>query len=120
MAKGQKKQAQEKIDKDEFEKLCELQCTEPEIASFFGVSSETIMNWCLNTYGGKTFRDVFKEKREVGKVSLRRIQFKHAKNNPTMAIWLGKQYLGQKDQIESVVEEKIQVVSDIPVVDDEE
>ena len=119
MAKGQIKQAQERITQKEFEKLCEIQCTESEIASFFGVSTETIMNWCNNTYG-KTFRDVFKEKRECGRISLRRTQFKHAKNNPTMAIWLGKQYLGQKDQIEGTIEEKIQVINDIPNIDDEE
>ena len=119
MAKGQKKQAQEKIDKDSFEKLCEIQCTESEIASFFGVSDDTIKAWCLNNYQ-KTFRDVFKEKREVGKISLRRTQFKHAKNNPTMAIWLGKQYLNQQDKIEAVVEDKIQVINDIPNIVDEE
>lgn len=119
MAKGQIKQAQEKIDKKTFESLCQLQCTESEIASFFGCGTETILNWCMNTYK-KTFREVFKDFREVGKVSLRRIQFKHAQNNPTMAIWLGKQYLGQKDQIENTIEEKIVVVNDIPEVNDEE
>ena len=30
-------------------------------------------------------------------MSLRRSQFRLAENNATMAIWLGKQYLGQKD-----------------------
>ncbi|MBQ0061347.1 MAG: hypothetical protein KBT15_06205 [Bacteroidales bacterium] len=30
-------------------------------------------------------------------MSLRRSQMKMAETNPTMAIWLGKQYLGQKD-----------------------
>ena len=33
-------------------------------------------------------------------MSLRRTQFKLAEKNPTMAIWLGKQYLGQRDNIE--------------------
>ena len=32
-------------------------------------------------------------------MSLRRTQFKLAEKNPTMAIWLGKQYLGQRDNI---------------------
>ena len=31
-------------------------------------------------------------------MSLRRSQFRIAETNPTMAIWLGKQYLGQKDR----------------------
>lgn len=30
-------------------------------------------------------------------MSLRRSQFRIAETNATMAIWLGKQYLGQKD-----------------------
>lgn len=33
-------------------------------------------------------------------MSLRRTQFKLAEKNPTMAIWLGKQYLGQRDNVE--------------------
>lgn len=33
-------------------------------------------------------------------MSLRRTQFKLAEKNPTMAIFLGKQYLGQRDNIE--------------------
>ena len=45
-----------------------------------------------------SFSEVFSIKREKGKVSLRRSQFKLAEKNPTMAIWLGKQYLGQRDE----------------------
>lgn len=56
----------------------------------------TLNNWCRRTYK-KTFKEVFKDKRQGGKASLRRTQWKQAENNPTMAIWLGKQYLGQKD-----------------------
>ena len=33
-------------------------------------------------------------------MSLRRIQWKHAEKSVPMAIWLGKQYLGQRDNIE--------------------
>jgi hypothetical protein len=36
---------------------------------------------------------------QTGKASLRRMQFKAAEDgNVTMLIWLGKQFLGQKDQ----------------------
>ena len=83
----------------EFEKLCELQCTLIEIASFFDVNVDTITDWCKRTYG-MTFSEVFKLKRGKGKVSLRRSQFELAKKNPTMAIWLGKQWLGQTDKME--------------------
>ena len=49
------------------------------------------------------FSEVFKEKRGLGKISLRRNQWRLAEKNATMAIWLGKQYLGQKDQVEASV-----------------
>lgn len=84
------------IDKAQFENLCRLQCTESEIAGWFGVSIDTLNRWCKKTYR-MTFEDTFAEKREAGKISLRRAQFQMAQNNPTMAIWLGKQYLGQRE-----------------------
>ena len=84
------------IDKEMFEKLCSMQCTEEEIASFFDCSIDTINNYCKETYG-ETFSDTFKKKSANGKISLRRSQFKIAETNATMAIFLGKQYLGQKD-----------------------
>ena len=49
------------------------------------------------------FSEVFKEKRGLGKISLRRNQWRLAEKSATMAIWLGKQYLGQKDQVEASV-----------------
>jgi hypothetical protein len=33
------------------------------------------------------------------------MQFKLAEKNASMAIWLGKQYLGQKDQVETTIAE---------------
>ena len=96
MAKGQKKQKQETINQSTFENLCGIQCTEDEISSVLSISPDTLNRWCKQTYG-KNFADVFKEKRGLGKVSLRRTQWKLAEKNVTMAIWLGKQYLGQRD-----------------------
>jgi precorrin-4 methylase len=51
---------------------------------------------------GKSFTEYFELKRKSGRASLRRKQWQMADNNPTMAIWLGKQYLNQTDK--SVVE----------------
>lgn len=87
-----------KIDKNLFEKFCKIQCTEQEIADFFNCSVDTINRWCLQEYK-LTFADTFKKKSVDGKMSLRRNQFRMSENNPTMAIWLGKQYLGQSDNI---------------------
>lgn len=85
------------INQEQFEKLCSYQCTEEEIAGLFKCSVDTIENWCKRTYG-ETFSEVYKKHSAVGKLSLRRAQFRLAEKNAAMAIWLGKQYLDQKDK----------------------
>ena len=87
------------IDQKDFESLCALQCTKEEICGFFDVSDKTLENWCKRTYS-EGFSEVFKKKRGKGKISLRRAQFRLAKKSASMAIWLGKQWLGQKDTVE--------------------
>lgn len=85
------------IDKGSFEKLCGLQCTEEEIMGFFDVCSQTLESWCKNTYEGQTFSQVFRRFRGNGKISLRRAQFDLAQKNASMAIFLGKNWLGQTE-----------------------
>lgn len=99
MAKGQIKQKQATIKKETFESLCAIQCTKEEISAVLQVSEDTLERWCKNTYN-KSFAVIFAEKRQNGKASLRRSQWKLAEKNPTMSIWLGKQYLRQRDNIE--------------------
>lgn len=89
------------IDQKQFEGLCALQCTKDEICGFLEITDKTLENWCKRTYNAG-FSETFREKRGKGKVSLRRAQFQLAQKNANMAIWLGKQYLGQKDKIEEV------------------
>lgn len=86
-----------KIDKTAFEKLCSLQCTKEEICGVLGITEKTLDRFCKREYK-QSFSQVFKEKRQIGKMSLRRSQFKLAEKNATMAIWLGKQYLDQRDR----------------------
>lgn len=86
------------IKKDNFEKLCVMQCTEQEICGFFGVTDKTLGRWCMENYG-ENFSDTYKKLSQDGKISLRRTQFRLAERSTTMAIWLGKQYLGQKDNV---------------------
>lgn len=84
------------IDQKSFEELCKMQCTELEIAGFFGCSDETLNKWCKKTYK-KTFQECFEVFRQGGKASLRRTQWLMAEHNAAMAIFLGKNYLGQAD-----------------------
>ena len=87
------------IDLEQFKKLCAMQCTLAEIAGFFDCSEDTIERWCkreLNT----SFADAFNKHSAQGKISLRRNQFKLSEKSAAMAIWLGRQYLEQRDNIE--------------------
>ena len=91
------------INKEEFEKLCGLHCTEEEIAGWFNCSVDTIDNWCKREYG-LNFSETYKTKCAPGKVSLRRKQMEVAMSgNVGMLIWLGKVILGQKDTVEHMV-----------------
>ena len=50
----------------------------------------------------RNFGAAIKRGREHGKQSLKRMQFKAAEEgNAALLIWLGKQYLGQKDKVET-------------------
>ena len=85
------------IDKEQFKKLCQIQCTLSEIASWFRCSEDTIERWCQREFK-MHFAEAFKTYSADGKISLRRWQFRSAENgNVSMQIWLGKQYLGQKE-----------------------
>jgi hypothetical protein len=86
------------IDWSDVEKLCGLQCTQEEIAQFCDVSQDTLTRHCQDEFG-MSFAEFFEQKRGAGRISLRRSQWQLAqKGNPTMLIWLGKQYLSQRDK----------------------
>lgn len=86
-----------KINKDVFENLMKIQCTKEEICAVLMVSENTLLSWVKENYNGATFCALFSSFKALGRASLRRIQFDQAEKNPRMAIWLGKQYLGQRD-----------------------
>lgn len=85
------------IDKKQFEALCKIMCTRVEIAQVLGCSDVTLQTWCKREYN-KPFSEIYDTFRAHGKASLRRSQFNLAQKNSSMAIWLGKQYLDQKDE----------------------
>ena len=95
------------IDKDTFEKLCHLQCTQTEIMGFFDIDTKDTLNARIREIYGEhhCFSTVYEKKRQGGKIAIRRKQMQVAEaGNPTMLIWLGKQYLDQRDkhEVESV------------------
>lgn len=81
------------IDYAMVEKFASMQCTYKEIACFFECSEDRLKK-------DEEFIHHYKKAFESGKMSLRRIQWKLAEKNTAMAIWLGKQYLGQRDNIQ--------------------
>ena len=82
------------IDYDMAEKYSSIMCTQSEIASLLGVSLSTLEH-------DPEFLRIHKKGMDKGKSSLRRMQYHAASGgNATMQIWLGKQYLGQKDKQE--------------------
>lgn len=92
------------IDYDKAEKLSSIQCTIKEIASVLGCSEDTLER-------DEKFCGLHKRGLENGKASLRRLQWKSAEGgNVTAQIWLGKQYLGQRDK------EDVQTTSTTSVV----
>src|SRR5271156_3994414 len=83
-----------KIDLGELEKLCGMQCTDEEIAAFFGVSTRTIER----RRQVKQFSEVMDRAKAKGRVSVRRSLFRlAAAGNIAAAIFLAKNLLGYKD-----------------------
>lgn len=107
------------IKKESFEQLCKLMCTKQEILSVLCVCESTLDAWVKKTYGD-TCVSVINSLACNGKVKLRQIQMEQAEKNPVMAIWLGKQYLGQTDKVENNNTNKIEFISDMPTDEDDE
>ena len=105
---------QKVINQELFEQLCGLQCTQEEICEWFDVCTETLNAWCKRTYY-VCFSEVFDKKRKKGKISLRRAQFRLAEKNAAMAIWLGKQYLNQRDVQDIVHAGEIKATVNTPI-----
>ena len=82
------------IDELELEKLCVLQCTNAEIAAWFGCSERTIEKRSKEP----EVAEVMARGRGKGRISIRRAQMKLLESgNATMGVWLGKVHLGQRD-----------------------
>ena len=87
------------IDYNLTEKLAHIMCTQEEIATMFDCDVRTLQR-------DEEFCRVFKKGKENGKMSLRRAQMRLAQTNASMAIWLGKNMLGQTDRVDIAVKEE--------------
>ena len=85
-----------KIDPVELEKLCGMQCTDEEIAAWFGVCTRTIERLRKNP----NFRESMDQSKAKGRVSVRRALFRlAASGNIAAAIFLAKNVLGYRDVV---------------------
>ena len=92
-----------KYDRKTFADLIGLGCGAEEICWFFRddagkpANIDTLSRWCVREFG-MTFQEY---RRQNGanalKIKLRQNQLKLSGSSAAMAIFLGKQYLGQKD-----------------------
>jgi len=80
-----------KVDREQVIELASFSLTNSEIAQALKTSPDTLE---------RRFHNDLIKGREKAKASIRRKQFEIATaGNVTMLIWLGKQLLGQKDQV---------------------
>ena len=85
-------------DWDSVTYMCMIHCTGEEIAGVLGMDYDTLNRNCKEQKK-MNISEYIKEHQMGGKMSLRRAQWKSAENgNVSMQIWLGKQWLGQKEQ----------------------
>lgn len=101
MAKKYKKYKTDNIDWETVDKLLQAQCGGEGIASKLGIHYQTLQRACKEIKK-MNFVEYSMLKRGEGVELLRAKQFQTAMNgNVTMQIWLGKQYLGQRDRTEA-------------------
>ena len=90
-----------KMGLEEVENLSRLNCTMDEIAAYFNVDVRTVQ---LRAQREPAFRAAMERGQALGRLSIRRQQLRLMEHgNATMAVWLGKQLLGQRDRLEAEV-----------------
>lgn len=99
------------FDKKTFTDLVGLGCTQEEICWFFrdetgkSANIDTLTRWCKREFG-MTFQEYFRQNGCMAlKIQLRRNQMNLSKSSAAMAIFLGKNLLGQTDKVEQTIME---------------
>lgn len=89
------------IDWHKVDNLLKAQCDGVGIAGILGVSPDTLYRACQDEHN-IGFADYSAQRKSEGKELLRAKQFDSAMSgDKTMLVWLGKQYLGQRDKTEN-------------------
>ena len=98
------------IDYDQVYKYAKIFATQEEVASVMGFERRMFAD-------NEKLSHIYKKGLNDANTSLRRMQFIMAETNPTMAIWLGKQYLGQRDKHDIDANQtikRIEIINDLP------
>lgn len=116
MARGR---PQKEFDKKTFADLVGIGCEAEEICWFFRdetgkpANADTLSRWCQRTFG-LNFQEYSAQNKAVAlKIKLRQNQLKLSEKSAAMAIFLGKQYLGQKDQPEMIADDVLRRAAEI-------
>lgn len=95
------------FNQKQFVDLIGLGCTQEEICWWFRDQSgkpanvDTLSRWCKRTFG-MNFQEFSKQNGGIMlKIQVRRNQLELSRKSAAMAIFLGKNYLGQKDTVET-------------------
>ena len=92
------------FDKKQFIDLVGLGCGAEEICWWFRdetgkvANIDTLTRWCKRTFGVGFHEYMVQNGGMLFKIKLRRNQLALSERSAAMAIFLGKQYLGQKDK----------------------
>lgn len=96
------------FDEKAFNDLVGLGCSQEEICWYFRdetgkpANIDTLTRWCKRTFGC-TFQEYFRQNGcQYLKIRIRRAQLKMIDKSAAMAIFMGKNYLGQRDHVEIV------------------
>ena len=95
------------FDRKLVQTLAGIGCTQDEIAMAVGIHVQTLIRNAREELDAG-YADIRR--------SLRRWQYESAKGgNTAMLIWLGKQYLGQRDKAEQTIREEVVTIEELPL-----
>ena len=108
------------IDRKTFVDLVGLGCLQDEICWFFRdesgkpISEDTLTRWCKREFGCNFAEYRNQNGMMAMKIKLRKNQLQLSEKNASMAIWLGKQILGQVENPNEIPsEEPVRIIIDV-------